>query len=63
MRSPLRPFRRMPRPTGQDHARIRRMGLRRALAVLQEGERANERLYRWTQLPERVNPRPLRGIA
>jgi hypothetical protein len=39
------------------------MGLRRALAVLQEGERINERLYRWTQLPERVNPRPLQGTV
>jgi hypothetical protein len=30
------------------HRRVRRMGLRRALEMLEAGERINDRLYHWT---------------
>jgi hypothetical protein len=42
--------------------RIRRMGLRRTLEMLETGERINDRLYRWTLTqPRAVALRP--GLA
>lgn len=48
-------------PAGQlpGRARIRRMGLRRALAMLETGERINDELYRWTTTaPRRLTAGP-----
>jgi hypothetical protein len=42
------------RPAMAARSRIRLMGLRRALAALEAGERANDRLYQWTITPRRV---------
>jgi hypothetical protein len=46
--SPIRRFQATARPAGESRARVRRMGLRRALAMLETGERINDELYRWT---------------
>jgi hypothetical protein len=44
-----RPHRPVSAPPGDmAHRRVRRMGLRRALEMLEAGERINDRLYHWT---------------
>ena len=43
------------RPTTAARSRIRLMGLRRALAALEAGERANDRLHQWTITPRRAS--------
>jgi len=48
------------RPASAARPRIRLMGLRRALAALEAGERANDRLHQWTIEPRRA---PLNGPA
>jgi hypothetical protein len=39
------------RPATADRRRVRLVGLRRALAALEAGERANDRLHHWTIAP------------
>jgi hypothetical protein len=43
-----------------DRRRMRLVGLRRALAALEVGERANDRLHRWTITPRPGSPQPAR---
>jgi len=52
----------MAAPAAVARRRIRRLGLRRTLEMLEAGERINDRLYRWTvNQPRSLAPRP--GLA
>jgi hypothetical protein len=42
-------------PAAVARRRMRRVGLRRALEMLETGERINDRLYRWTITPGGVS--------
>ena len=39
------------------------MGLRRALAALEAGERANDRLHEWTITQRPAHPQPFRAAS
>jgi hypothetical protein len=39
------------------------MGLRRALAALEAGERANDRLHQWTIAPRHAPLQPIRAAS
>jgi hypothetical protein len=39
------------------------MGLRRALAALEVGERANDRLHQWTITPRQAHLHPIRSAS
>jgi hypothetical protein len=51
------------RPTTAARPRIRLMGLRRALAALEAGERANDRLHQWTIAPRHAPLQPIRAAS
>jgi hypothetical protein len=59
----IRRFKATARPAGESRARVRRMGLRRALAMLETGERINDELHRWTVAPRRTLRPTSRGAA
>lgn len=56
MTNSKRAFSATARPATAARPRVRLMGLRRALAALEAGERANDRLHAWT-----ITPRPVPG--
>lgn len=51
------------RPAGAARPRIRLMGLRRALAALEAGERANDRLQQWTIETRHASLQPIRSAS
>lgn len=58
-----RAFNATARPATAARPRIRLMGLRRALAALEAGERANDRLHQWTITPRRATSQPIRSAS
>ena len=63
MTNSSRSFRATSRPVIAARPRIRLMGLRRALAALEAGERANDRLHQWTITPRRGSPQTVRAAS
>jgi hypothetical protein len=63
MANSRRAFTATSRPTAAARPRIRLMGLRRALAALEAGERANDRLHQWTITPRRAPLQPIRAAS
>lgn len=59
----MRVLNRTSRPATAARPRIRMMGLRRALAALEAGERANDRLHQWTITPRRAHLHPIRSAS
>jgi hypothetical protein len=63
MSSSRRVFNPTSRPATAVRPRIRLMGLRRALAALEAGERANDRLHQWTITPRQSHLHPIRSAS
>jgi hypothetical protein len=63
MMNSRRAFTATSRPATAARPRIRLMGLRRALAALEVGERANDRLHQWTITPRRAPLQPIRAAS
>lgn len=63
MMNSRRAFTATSRPVTAARPRIRLMGLRRALAALEAGERANDQLHQWTITPRRASLQPMRTAS
>ncbi|HSJ00730.1 MAG TPA: hypothetical protein VLA59_10145 [Patescibacteria group bacterium] len=63
MTNSRRAFSATSRPATAARPRIRLMGLRRALAALEVGERANDRLHQWTITERQASLQPIRAAS
>ena len=63
MMNSRRAFSATSRPAAAARPRMRLMGLRRALAALEAGERANDRLHQWTITQRPAHLQPFRAAS